>query len=295
MLERFLNPSVLAGISNLELVAKTVVDGFVSGLHRSPDFGFSQEFAEYRSYTQGDDLRHVDWNVYARTEKIVLKRFRGETNSQVTVILDASASMGFASTGVSKMDYARFLTASMLYMANLQRDAYGVIVFDDAIRHYVQPSSRQGQLHRVLHALEKAVPAARTDYAKPFFHFQQFHRRRGITAVVSDFWESPKKIVETIAPLRFHGNDVVMFHLLDPQELRPKFRDSVLLVDSETQRTVEVTPDYVRNEYGPKIDAHIAELKSEAQSNGIDYCQIMTDAPLDAALREYLTLRKGRN
>ena len=295
MLERFLNPSVLAGISNLELVAKTVVDGFVSGLHRSPDFGFSQEFAEYRAYTEGDDLRHVDWNVFARTEKIVLKRFRGETNSQVTVILDASASMGYTSTGVTKIDYARFLTASILYMANLQRDAYGVIVFDDDIRHYVQPSSRQGQLHRVLHALDKAVPAARTDYAKPFFHFQQFHRRRGITAVVSDFWESPKKIVETIVPLRFHGNDVVMFHLLDPQELRPTFRDSVLLVDSETNRTVEVTPDYARNEYGPKIDAHIAGLKSEAESNGLDYCQIMTDAPLDAALREYLTLRKGRN
>ena len=294
MLDRFLNPQVLAGVTSLELVAKTVVDGFVSGLHRSPDFGFSQEFAEYRAYTEGDDLRHVDWNVFARTEKVVLKRFRGETNSQITVILDASASMGFGS-GVSKMDYARFLSASILYMANLQRDAYGVIVFDDEIRNYVQPSSRQGQLHRVLHALDKAEPAARTDYAKPFFHFQQFHRRRGITAVVSDFFEDPKKIVETIAPLRFHGNDVVMFHLLDPEEYRPKFRDSVLLVDSETKRTVEVTADYARTEYGPKIDAHIAALRSEAQSSGLDYFQVMTDRPLDAALREYLTLRKGRN
>ncbi len=295
MLERFLIPSVLSGLSSLELVARTVVDGFVSGLHRSPDFGFSQEFAEYRAYTEGDDLRHVDWNVYARTEKIVLKRFRGETNSQVTVILDASASMGFGPSGVSKMDYARYLTASIVYMANLQRDAYGVIVFDDDIRTYVQPSSRQGQLYRVLHALDQAEPKARTDYAKPFFHYQQFHRKRGITAVISDFWESPKTIVDTIAPLRFRGNDVVMFHLLDPQEYRPDFRDSVLLVDSETNRTVEVTPDYAKHEYGPKIDAHIAALRSAAQANGLDYCQIMTDKPLDAALREYLTVRKGRN
>ncbi len=295
MIERFLNPSVLSGLSSLELVARTVVDGFVSGLHRSPDFGFSQEFAEYRAYTEGDDLRHVDWNVYARSEKIVLKRFRGETNSQLTVILDASASMGFGTKGVSKMDYARYLTASIVYMANLQRDAYGVIVFDDDIRSYVQPSSRQGQLYRVLHALDHAEPKARTDYAKPFYHFQQFHRRRGITAVISDFWESPKTIVDAISPLRFHGNDVVMFHLLDPEEYRPKFTDSVLLVDSETNRTVEVTPDYARTEYGPKIDAHIAALRSAAQSNGLDYCQIMTDRPLDAALREYLTLRKGRN
>ena len=295
MIERFLNPSVLSGLSSLELVARTVVDGFVSGLHRSPDFGFSQEFAEYRAYTEGDDLRHVDWNVYARSEKIVIKRFRGETNSQLTVILDASASMGFGAKGVSKMDYARYLTASIVYMANLQRDAYGVIVFDDDIRSYVQPSSRQGQLYRVLHALDHAEPKARTDYAKPFHHFQQFHRRRGITAVISDFWESPKTIVDAISPLRFRGNDVVMFHLLDPEEYRPKFTDSVLLVDSETNRTVEVTPDYARTEYGPKIDAHIETLRSTARASGLDYCQIMTDRPLDAALREYLTLRKGRN
>ena len=295
MIERFLNPSVLSGLSSLELVARTVVDGFVSGLHRSPDFGFSQEFAEYRAYTEGDDLRHVDWNVYARSEKIVIKRFHGETNSQLTVILDASASMGFGAKGVSKMDYARYLTASIVYMANLQRDAYGVIVFDDDIRSYVQPSSRQGQLYRVLHALDHAEPKARTDYAKPFHHFQQFHRRRGITAVISDFWESPKTIVDAISPLRFRGNDVVMFHLLDPEEYRPKFTDSVLLVDSETNRTVEVTPDYARTEYGPKIDAHIETLRSTARASGLDYCQIMTDRPLDAALREYLTLRKGRN
>ena len=294
MLDRFLNPSVLAGIAGLDLVARTVVDGFISGLHRSPDFGFSQEFAEYRAYTEGDDLRHVDWNVYARTEKIVLKRFRGETNSQMTVILDASASMGFKSQEVSKMDYARYLAASLVYMAHLQRDAAGVIVFDDDIRDYVQPSAKQGQMARILHALEKAEPKARTDYGKPFHHFQQFHRRRGITAVISDFFENPKSVVDAVAPLRFHGNDVVLFHLLDPQEYRPKFTDSVLLVDAETNRTVEVTPDYARNEYGPKVDAHIAELRSQCRANGLDYFQILTNTPLDAALRQYLLVRQGR-
>ena len=294
MIDRFLDPSVLVGISGLDLVAKTVVDGFISGLHRSPDFGFSQEFAEYRAYTEGDDLRHVDWNVYARTEKIVLKRFRGETNSQVTVILDASASMGFSSHKVSKMDYARFLAASLVYMAHMQRDAAGVIVFDADIRSYVQPSAKQGQLPRILHALEHAEPMARTDYAKPFFHFQQFHRRRGITAVISDFFESPKAVIDAVAPLRFHGNDVVLFHLLDPQEYRPKFTDSVLLVDTETNRTIEVTPDYARSEYGPKVDAHIEELRSLSRANGLDYFQMFTNSPLDAALREYLMVRQGR-
>src|SRR5258707_12565355 len=142
MLQRFLDPSVLAGISGLELVAKTVVDGFVAGLHRSPDFGFSQEFAEYRMYTEGDDLRHVDWNVYARTERAYLKRYRGETNSQLTLLLDASASMGFTSHETSKIEYAKFLAASLAYLSNQQRDGTGIIVFDDDVRNYVPTSSR---------------------------------------------------------------------------------------------------------------------------------------------------------
>ena len=148
MLQRFLDPAVLAGISGLDLVAKTVVDGFVNGLHRSPDFGFSQEFAEYRAYSPGDDLRHVDWNVFARTERAYLKRYRGETNSILTVLLDASNSMKFSSHSVSKMDYARFTAASLFYLAiQNQRDAAGLIVFDDEIRTYIRPSTRQGQLH----------------------------------------------------------------------------------------------------------------------------------------------------
>jgi len=158
--QRFLDPSVLGAISGLDLVAKTVVDGFVAGLHRSPDFGFSQEFAEYRAYTPGDDLRHVDWNVYARTERAYLKRYRGETNSLLTVLLDASNSMNYSSHSVNKMDYARFTAASLFYLAiQNQRDAAGLIVFDDEVRNYIRPSTRQGQLHRLLSGLEMAQRA----------------------------------------------------------------------------------------------------------------------------------------
>ena len=187
-MQRFLDPAVLAGISGLDLVAKTVVDGFVAGLHRSPDFGFSQEFAEYRAYTPGDDLRHVDWNVFARTERAYLKRYRGETNSLLTVLLDASNSMNFSSHTVTKMDYARFIAASLFYLAiHNQRDAAGLIVFDDEVRNYIRPSTRQGQLHRLLSGLEHAEPRARTDFAKPLHHFQEFLRRRGIVVIISDF------------------------------------------------------------------------------------------------------------
>ncbi len=296
MTQRFLDPHVLTGISGLDLIARTVVDGFVAGLHRSPDFGFSQEFAEYRAYTPGDDLRHVDWNVYARTERAYLKRYRGETNSLLTVLLDASQSMEFSSHGISKMDYARYLAASLFYLAiHNQRDAAGLIVFDDEVRHYIRPSTRQGQLARLMAGLELAEPRARTDFGKPLQHFQEFLRRRGMVVIVSDFYESPETIVRTIEPLRFHGNEVLLFHVLDPQEIRPTLNEPVVLVDLETRQHMEVTPDYAQQEYRTKMDAHLKSLRERSQGAGLDYFQLPTDRPLDAALREYLTIRHHRN
>jgi uncharacterized protein (DUF58 family) len=294
VLQRFLDPTVLSGISGLELVAQTVVDGFISGLHRSPDFGFSQEFAEYRAYNPGDDLRHVDWNVYARTEKMYLKRYRGETNCQVTILLDASRSMKYTSHKIDKLEYARFLAASIAYMAGMQRDATGLIVFDDEVRQFVQPSTKQGQLARLLHAIEKAEVGTRTDYARPFDHLREFLHRRGLIVVVSDFWEPPEQIVKTIAPMRYHGNEVVLFHLLDPEEIRPKLNVPVLLEDMESGDTLEVSPEYAAKEYPAKIDAHMEELRSKAKGAGLDYFRIDTSRPLDAALREYLGIRGGR-
>lgn len=294
MLQRYLEPRVLAAVNGLDLVAKTVVDGFVAGLHRSPDFGFSQEFAEYRSYTPGDDLRQVDWNVYARSERIVLKRYRGETNSQLTVLLDASNSMAYGSHSVNKMDYARFLAASLCYMASQQRDACGLIVFDDEVRNFIPPSTRQGQLHRLLHGVEKAEPRARTDFLRPFEHFQEFMKRRGIAAVISDFWAQPEEIVKAVAPLRFRGNEVILFHVLDPQEVRPKLRGPAILIDMETNDSMEVSPDYAQGEYREKIDAHIQAMRDNAKRGGMDYFQVTTDRPLDEALREYLSIRQGR-
>ncbi|HYI94973.1 MAG TPA: DUF58 domain-containing protein [Bryobacteraceae bacterium] len=293
-MQRFLDPTVLASISGLELIAKTVVDGFVSGLHRSPDFGFSQEFAEYRAYTEGDDLRHVDWNVFARTDRMYLKRYRGETNTQLTLLLDASASMAYGSHNVNKLDFARYLIASIAYLSHQQRDASGIIVFDDEIRNFVPPSSRQGQFPRILHAIEKAEPGRRTDFAKPFFHCQSFLHRRGVIVVVSDFYEDAEVVVKTMEPMRFHGNEIILFHVLDPQEIRPVIKDPALVLDMETGDTIEVTPDYVKHEYGPKIDGHIAALRDRAQRSGIDYFLLDTSKPLDAALRSYLLVRQGR-
>jgi uncharacterized protein (DUF58 family) len=295
-MQRLLDPAVLAGISSLDLLAKTVVDGFVAGLHRSPDFGFSQEFAEYRAYTPGDDLRHVDWNLYARTERTYIKRYHGETNSQLTILLDASNSMQYNSGPLSKMDYARSLAAALFYLAiRNQRDAAGLIVFDDEVRDYIRPSTRPGQLARLLAALEQATPQARTNFAKPLQHFQNALRRRGIVILISDFYETPQTIVDDIAPLRSRGNEVILFHLLDPQELRPVIKSSSVLVDLETGQRIEVVPEYMHSAYRVKIDAHIEQIRSLARGVGIDHQLLVTSQPLDRALREYLTLRQAEN
>jgi uncharacterized protein (DUF58 family) len=295
MLQRFLDPATLAGISGLDLVAKTVVDGFIAGLHRSPDFGFSQEFAEYRAYSEGDDLRHIDWNVFARTERAYLKRYRGETNTQLMILLDTSGSMGYGSHRVNKLDYGRFVAASLCYLAHAQRDAAGLILFDEDVNNYVTPSTRQGQLFRLLHAIEQCSLGARTDFVKPLVHFQNFLHRRGLVVVLSDFYQDPAVVAKTLEPLRHHGNDVILFHVLDPEEIAPRFREPVLLVDMENQgNTLEVSPEYARAEYRQKIDAHIEALKSRSRSAGLDYFLMNTARPLDEGLREYLNVRQGR-
>jgi uncharacterized protein (DUF58 family) len=293
-MQRLLAPEVLASISSLDLLAKTVVDGFVAGLHRSPDFGFSQEFAEYRAYTPGDDLRHIDWNLFARTERCYLKRYRGETNSQLTVLLDASNSMQYTSGPPSKMDYSRYLAAALFYLSiHNQRDAAGLIVFDEDVREYIRPSTRPGQLARLFAGLERTAPQARTNFAKPLQYFQNALHRRGIAIIISDFYEKPETIIQDVASLRFRGNEVILFHILDPQEIRPAMKASALLVDLETNQRIEVIPEYTRTAYRARIDAHIEQLRSLARGAGMDYQLLVTDQPLDGALREYLTLRQA--
>ncbi len=295
-MQRFLDPAVLAGISSLDLLARTVVDGFVAGLHRSPDFGFSQEFAEYRAYTPGDDLRHVDWNLFARTERCYLKRYRGETNSQLTVLLDASNSMQFTSGPPQKIDYARFLAAALLYLAiHNQRDAAGLIVFDKEVRDYIRPSTRPGQLARLFAGLEHATPQEQTDFAMPLRHFQNSLHRRGIAIVISDFYEKAETIMEHIAPLRFRGNEVILFHILDPEEIKPAMKGPAILVDLETGQKLEVIPEYAKTAYRAKIESHIEDLRSRARGARMDYQLLLTNQPLDRALREYLTLREAGN
>jgi uncharacterized protein (DUF58 family) len=289
-----LHPEVLAGLSNLELVARAAVEGFLVGLHRSPFFGFSQEFAEYRAYSEGDDPRFVDWNVFARTERTYIKRYLGETNTRLVILLDSSASMGFGSGKLTKLQYAKFLAATLAYLASRQHDAVGLIVFDEEIREHRPSSSRSGRMHGVMHAIDRAAPGTGTNLKVPFERFQQFESGRGLVAVLSDFYCQPEAMLKGVQPLAYQGQDVILFQILDPQELEPQLKESAVMEDMETGETVEVSPAFMHSRYRERIRAHVAALNSAAAGVGADYKLVSTAEPLDAALRDYLLFRQRR-
>jgi uncharacterized protein (DUF58 family) len=297
--DRFLDPRILARISNLQLIAKTVVEGFVAGLHRSPHTGVSIEFAEYRPYSPGDDPRGIDWNVFARTDRHYLKKYRGETNLELHIVLDASASMGFRSHNgrpgsLSKFEYGCFLAASLAHFAIHQRDLAGLILFDTEIRDSIPARSRRGQLLRILHALDRAEPGRGTNLSSALHDVRQFLRKKGMVIVISDFYEPPDKLMHAIRELQFGGNDLVLFHILDSVELDFSLDTPVLLEDVETEERMEVIPEHVAVQYRTLLREHIRALGQECRSSRIDYQLLDTSKPLDYALFTYLSARQRR-
>lgn len=287
-----LHPTTLASLGNLELVARSAVEGFFQGLHRSPRFGFSQEFAEYRAYAEGDDPRFVDWNVYARTDRTYIKRFQGETNTRLMIALDASASMGFGAGPVNKLRYAKFLAAALAYMAIQQHDPVGLIAFDDAIRSYRPPSSRAGSLPAILHALDAVQAGKQTDLRHSLQQLREHFSRRGLVAVISDLYCDPKALTRAVQPLAYRGHDIMIFQILDREEMEPQWRESVLLEDMESGVTRDVSPDWIRAHYQPRLQQHLDELRRAAAGVGAQQALIVTDEPLDRALRRYLQFRQ---
>ena len=289
-----LHPQVLAQLKNLDLVARAAVEGFMIGLHRSPKFGFSQEFAEYRAYSEGDDPRFIDWNVYARTDRTYIKRFLGETSSHLMILLDASASMGFGGPPVSKLRYGQFLAASLAFLAARQHDAVGCMIFDEQVRDFRKPSSQSGKLQSILHCIDSAEARIGTRFDKPFENFRASVARRGLVAVISDFYCDTDDLLAGVRPLAWQGQDVILFHVLDDQELDPDFRTNVLLEDVETGNAVEVTPRFMRDAYPQRIREHADKIAKAAASIGADYVLLRSSDRLDEALRNYLLFRHKR-
>ena len=285
---RFIDPEALTRIASLELVARAVVEGFISGLHRSPHLGFSVNFAEYSPYRPGDDIRKIDWKVYGRTDRFFIKEYEGETNTSVHLILDCSRSMSYGSKGIKKLEYGQFLAASLGYFAFKQRDAVGFISYDEDVVNYVPARGSVGHLNTVLHAIENARPGEKTDFIKPLVRVSERLRRRGIVVVISDLYDEPANVMSGLRHLAFRGNDVIVFQILDPAEIRFDFPDAAQFVDMETRAEMHVVPDFIRQEYRKVLQKQIAEYEKECNKDRMDFFLIDTSQPLDSALFNYL-------
>ena len=288
---RYLDPAIIARLGTIDLKARTIVEGFLTGLHRSPFKGFSVEFAEYRQYLPGDDLATLDWKVYARSDRHFVKKYEEETNLTCHLLIDVSASMGYASGPITKLQYASYLTGALAYLMHRQRDAFGLIAFDDSISALLPASARSGHLRTVLLALERLEMGTRTNVAKPLHDLAAAVRKRGMVVLVSDLLDDPASVLDGLKHFRYRGTDVIVFHILDPYELKFPFEHAARFRDMETQEEVMAVPGSVRADYLERMQARLAFYRRELGLAGIDYCQLETSQPLELGLMAYLMTR----
>jgi uncharacterized protein (DUF58 family) len=287
---RFVDPKVLARIRNLELLARTVVNGFINGLHRAPYFGASIDFAEHRGYVAGDDIRRVDWKLYARTDRYYVKQYEADTNANFSVLLDVSRSMGFASQGISKLEYGSYLAACLAYLSHRQRDRVGIVTFDNDVVTYVPASAKHFNV--LLHTLDRAKAERPGRMLEPLKNIAEHFRRKSILALISDFYEDPDDLLEALKPYRVLGNDLVVFHVLDPAELDFPYTDASRFEDLETGEEVPVVPESFAEQYRKLMREHIEALTTKFSEARIDYVLLNTEKPLDDALFHYLGNRE---
>jgi uncharacterized protein (DUF58 family) len=287
---RFVDPQVLARIGNLDLLARTVVDGFINGLHRAPYFGASIDFAEHRGYVPGDDIRRVDWRLFARTDRFYVKQYEADTNTNFTILFDISKSMGFSSGGVTKLEYGSFLGACLAYLAQKQRDRVGIITFDQEMVSYVPASAKHFNV--VLHTLDRAKAERPGHLSQPLKLMAEHFKRRGILLLISDFYDEPDDILEAIKPLVFLGNELIVFHVLDPREVDFEYEDASVFEDLENAEQMPVVPHSFREQYKKMIEDHVNTLRTRFSEQRIDYALLNTREPLDRALFSYLSSRE---
>ncbi len=292
----FVDPTALMRIKNLELRAKVVVEGFLSGLHRSPYHGFSVEFTEYRQYSPGDDLRYLDWRLYARSDRYYIKRFEDETNLRCWLLVDLSRSMGYGSLEYDKAAYAKTVAATIAYFLSLQRDAVGLVTFDAAIGNFLPARYRPGHLHRLMMCLEQAPAGTATDLAAPLEQIAKTARKRGLVVLLSDLL-APTELLETrLGYLRSRGHEVVVLRVLDPAEIDFPFEEAAMFFDVESGRELFVDPELIRAQYKRRFADHRAALAQTCSRLGIDLVQLTTNQPLEMALFDLVSarMRRGR-
>jgi uncharacterized protein (DUF58 family) len=287
----FIDPATLMRIKSLQLRAKIVVQGFLSGLHRSPHHGFSVEFSEYRQYTPGDDPRHLDWRLFARTDRYYIKRFEEETNLRCHLLVDLSQSMGYGSIAYTKVEYARTAAATLAYFLSSQRDAAGLVTFDQRIAEYVPARYRPGHLHRLMLCLERAVAGTSTDLSAPLEQVAATVRKRGMVVLISDLLSDTAMLRTRLGYLRSQGHEVVIMRVLDPAEVVFDFARPATFVDMENGRDLYIDPHAARAEYQRRFSAHAAEIDQICRELGIGLHRLITSQPLELTLFDFLQSR----
>ena len=291
----YLDPRILSSLQGLDLQARMVVEGYVSGLHKSPFHGFSVEFAEHREYVAGDDVRHVDWKVWSKTDKYYLKQYEEETNLLTYLLLDTSESMAYASEGnVTKLQYAQYVAAALAYMVLQQQDSVGLAIFDEKVQRYLRPAGQPSHLKELFHLMDVSPAGQKSDIGLIFHDLAERFKKRGVVVVLSDLFDDPAKIISGLRHFRHRRHEVIVFHILDPAEIDFPFRSTTLFKGLEGATDILTEPHALRNAYQAELGAFLAELKKGCQMVDIDYVPLRTDANLDGALSSYFASRSMR-
>lgn len=291
----YLDPKVLASLEGLDIQARRVVEGYIAGMHKSPFQGISVEFAEHREYVPGDDIRHVDWKAWSKTDKWYLKQYEQETNLISYILLDVSESMSYASPGsISKLEYARIVAASLTYMTLQQQDSVGLATFDDRVRDFLRPAGQPSQLREAIHVMDVASSREKTNIEAIFHDLAERFKRKGIVIVLSDCFDEARNILDGLKHLLYRRHDVIVFQILDPAELDFPFLDTTLFKGLEGLPEILTEPRALRDAYQAEIGSFIADLKKGCRKVNIDYVLLRTDEPLDRSLSSYLASRMRR-
>jgi len=293
--QKYLNPQTLASLEGLDLQARLVVEGYVAGMHPSPYHGFSVEFAEHREYVPGDDIRHVDWKVWSKTDKFYLKQYEEETNLLLYLLLDTSESMAYASgKNVSKLRYAQWVASALAYMVLQQQDSVGLATFDDGVRKYLKPAGQPSHLKELLHVMDATPARAKTDLGTVFHDLAERFKKRGVVVILSDLFDDVTRVLAGLKHFRHRRHEVVVFHVLDPAEVDFPFRDTTLFKGLEGLPDVLTEPQALRRAYQQEVGEFLDGLKKGCRMIDIDYVPLRTDWDLDAALTGYLAARANR-
>ena len=293
MSENPFDPITLSKIANMELRARLVIDGVLSGIHKSPYKGSSIEFLEHKEYSPGNEIKHIDWKVHARTDKYYIKQFEEETNLKCYIFLDTSGSMGYKSTGISKFEYATTLAASLAYLLLKQSDMAGLISFSDKVQQFIPPRSRLTHLHILLNALTKLKTAGKSNISNVLKEFIEKIGRRSLIIIISDFFDDTEKIIHQLKYFQFKKNEVILFHILDPYELTFPFETITFFESMEDDRRILAEPKSIKDLYISEINRFIEQFKQVCFENQIDYWLIDSSTPLDQALIKFLTRRES--